>query len=471
MDLNSPLLKAMPQEAKPKPGRLLRRVLILLLLIIAIAAPIVLITTRTAPETTVGPWLYWLHDHIYLPIKAYTFTLLYPLGLILWGPILLILILWLISYLSKTPIFKQLQIYLGRKAVRRKLLHPPLIKSARRFKKLGMKPELLEAVTTEQREKALLHLANLPLKQATREDRPIITRAARLTHLHTRLLTLPPSTPNNHLQAAINWLELYTRLRTRQTGTTTPEWLDHLVSQTAAQIDDIIIPLLQYTTPHKLETAKEKEARFDTQTLAVDLLYLASLKNDDLAARILGPNIPTSKREATIARRLAASTASRRAFLDRNRSRLENRAHLYYSDSLAADPEDLSLTGRLSLLIALDLAALANVPDVALGFIETIETLDFVLHLWQTGKPDDRTAQGPSGQQRMLWLIHGLPGPLDYRFCAELAEKETKRRKEIWQLSRRFSGEEKGPIRKEDFDLAESRVRALYHAAGPDFKN
>jgi len=460
MDLNSSLLKEMPKEAKPKPGRFLRRILILILLIIAIAAPIVLITTRTAPETAVGTWLYWLHDHIYLPIKAYTFTLLYPLSLIPWGAALFILILWTISYLSKTPIFKRLQIYLGRKAVRRKLLHPLLIKSARRFKKLGMKPELLEAVTTEQREKTLLHL----------DTPPTITRATRLTHLHTRLLTLPPSTTNNHLQAAVYWLELYTRLRTPQTKTDNPDRLHHLISQTTAQIHDIITPLLQYTTPHKLETAKQKEARFDTQTLAVDLLYLASLKNDTLAAHVLGPKIPTKKRETLITRRLAISTASRRAFLDRNRGRLENRAHLYYSDSLNADPEDLPLIGRLSLLIALDLAAMTDMPDIALGFIETIETLDFVLHLWQTGKPDDRTTKEPSGQQRMLWLIHGLPGPLDYRFCAELAEKETKRRKEIWLHSRRFSGEEKGPIRKEDFDLAESRVHALYHAAGPDFK-
>lgn len=471
MDFNSTLLKPMPKEAKPKPGRFLRRILILLLLVIAIAVPIVLIFTRTVPETTIGTWLYWFHDHIYLPIKAYTFTFLYPLSLIFWGPVLFIFILWIISYLSKTPIFKRMQIYLGRKAVRRKLLHPLLIKSARRFKKLGMKPELLEAITTEQREKALFHLAGLPLRQANREDRPIITRASRLTRLHTHLLTLPPSTPNDHLHAAVYRLELDMRLRTRQIGTTGPDWLDHLISQTAAQVDDIIIPLLQYTTPHKLQAAKEKEARFDTQTLAVDLLYLASLKNDDLAARVLGPNIPAAKRGSIIARRLADSTASRRAFLDRTRGRLENRSHLYLGDSLAAAPEDLPLIGRLSLLIALHLAALTGLPDVALGFIETIETLDFVLHLWQTETFDPRGSKEPTGQQRMLWLIHHLPGPRDYRFCAELADRETKRHKEIWQLSRRFSGEEKGPIRKEDFDLAESRVRALYHAAGPDFKN
>ncbi len=461
----------MPKEAKPKPGRFLRRLLILLLLIIAIAAPIVLISTRTAPETTIGPWLYWLHDNIYIPIKAYTFTLFYPLSLIPWGALLLITTLWTISYLSKKPIFQKLQIYLGRKAVRRKLLHPTLIKSARRFKKLGMKPELLEAITTEQRKKTLLQLSNLPLKQTDQKNRHTITRATRLTHLHTHLLTLPPSSTNNHLQAAIYWLELYMRLQTRQTKTTTPDWLNHLTTQTATQIDTIITPLLQYKTTQKLQAAKEKEARFDTQTLAVDLLYLASLNNDDLAAQILGPNIPTTKRQSVITQRLVTSTTSRRTFLDRNRSRLENRTHLYYSDSLNADPENLPLIGHLSLLIALHLAALTRLPDVALGFIETIETLDFVLNLWQTGKPETQTSKGPSGQQRMLWLIHGLPGPGHYRFCAELAEKETKGRKEIWQHARRFAGDEKGSIRKEDFDLAESRVQALYHAAGPDFND
>ena len=464
MEFNSLLLKEMPREEKPKAGRFLRRVLILVILLVAITTPIVLIYTRTAPETAIGSWLYWFHDYVYLPVKGYTYNLHYPMSLILWGSIAFIIILWMISYLSKTPVFRRLQIVLTRKIVRKKIFHPLLIKSAEKLKKWGFPPELLEAVTTEQREINLHHLTALPQEQININK---FIKSIYLTLLHTRLLTLPPAGVENHLTAACHWLETYTHLITHSMRNPNHERTKQLIADMTTQLPSIVEPLLVFKTPHKLEAAKQKEAGFDAQSLVVDLLYIVSLKNTGIAGILLGTDIPLDKRETVVIRRLAVSTASRRAFLDRNRSRLENRSRLYYSVSLPTEPELLTAMGKLSLLIALHLSALTHSSNVGLGFLESIETLDFVLHLWEP-EPTDRTAsKEPSGQQRLLWLIESLPTSRDYRFCAELAQQETIHQKEIWEHSRKFSSEKEGPIREEDFDLARSRVRSLFHAAGP----
>jgi len=471
MDFNSPLLKAMPQQAKRTRGRTLLRILTVLFWATLISVPILLVTFQSLPKTGVGNTLYWLHDHIFLPIKGYTYLLFFPLSLVFWGAVLFMIILWLISYLSPNPIFKRLQIFLTRKVVQRKLLHPLLIKTAGKLKKWRLKSELLIEVTAEQRKKALNRLAALPL---TEMDRRVITSAVRLTQLFTRLITLPPSRPRDYLAAAVYWEEVYMRLRPRLTSDSRSggEWLENVTTEWAAHIDGIITPLLQYKTVQRLEAAKEKKAGFDTLTLAVDLLYLASLKNNEMAGYILGPKIPLEKREEVITRRLAASTASRRSFLDRNRSRLESRSPLLRSDFLTAHPADLPLIGRLSLLIALDLAAFSDTPGIGLGFLESIETLDFVLHLrqldFQTSKEKEPTGQDQR-HQKLDGLISGLPGPRDYRFCAELVEAETNRRKEIWQQSQQFALGKEGLIRPGDFQLADTRVQALYHAAGPEF--
>ncbi|MCP5103741.1 MAG: hypothetical protein GY950_10205, partial [bacterium] len=387
-------------------------------------------------------------------------------ALIFWGPLLCLILLWIISYLSKEPLLKRLQISLTRKAVRKKTLHPILETTARKFKKWRFKPQLLEAVTAEQRQKAFYKLAALPLNQSgDTKDRAVITSAARLTRLHTRLLTLPPAPTVNLLQAAVYWQETHMRLKTlTKTNTETiPPWLEKLSNDLTLQIDCFVTPLLPYKDPHQLEPAKEREAGFDSVSLAVDLLHLAALGDNDIAGYVLGAKIPLKKRETLVAQRLAASTAVRRAFLDKNRSRLENRFHLFHSDSLPNTMDQLPLLGRLALLIALDLAALARVPETALAFIDSIETLDFVLHLLQPARP--HSSNEPSGQEKILQLINGLPHPTDYRFCAQLTEKETNQRIETWQQAKTFTS----AVTTADLDLAQSRYRALYQAAGPSF--
>ncbi len=468
MDFNSPLLKAMPRRESPKTGRTLRRMTIVLFLAALVVVPVLLVVTRGVPDTGLGHALYWFHDYIFLPIKAYTYTLFYPYSLAFWGTVFFLIILWIISYLSADPIFRHLQVYLARKAVKRKIFQPLLVKTTRRLKKWRIEPILLKEVTAEQRKKALFRLAALPSAQV---DRDVITSAVRLTLLHTRLLTLPLSRPEAHLEAAVYWQEVSMRLRPHLKNSTgvKHDRLEKLAAELEARVHEIIAPLLDYKNPQQLEAAREKTAGFDAQTLALDLLYLVSLRDNDTAAYMLGAQTPREQREILIARRLAQSTAARRAFLDRNRIRLENRSNLYHTDFLTAGLEELPLLGRLSLLIALDLAALSGTPAVGLGIMESIETLDFVLHLRQPEVQETQTSEEPKGYRKLLQLVNGLPEPADYRFCAELAEKETKEQKEIWQRVARSIPSKQGPVLPGDFELAESRIEALYHAAGPDF--
>ncbi len=67
---------------------------------------------------------------------------------------------------------------------------------------------------------------------------------------------------------------------------------------------------------------------------------------------------------------------------------------------------------------------------------------------------------------RVFGFVDEMPGPLEYTVCARLAKNKLAEYENEWKNS---------PISKEssleakDFDLARTRIDALFHAAGPDF--
>ncbi|MCP4154332.1 MAG: hypothetical protein GY757_41795 [bacterium] len=477
MDFNSNLLKAFPRPA-PARKRVVRPLFMLFFLVLVVGTPVFVAITRYLPPTDFGYAVYWLHDNIYLPVKGFSYTYFFPISLLFWGPLLFLIILKLFSYLFAYPVFKHLQVFFARKAVRKRFLHLPLVKTSGRLKKWRMKPLLLSQVAAEQREKSVSRLKAMPLAE---DNRKVFSSAVALTGLHTRLITLPPAGQADHLEALVYWHDIYKQLRHRFKNGGGHERLEKPIKRLAAQIDPsrpgFMRSLLSLADRKSLElsssepgsiegffvVAKEKGAGFDALTIAVDLIYLAALENDRIAGYVLGGEIPAEKRVPLIVRRLAVSTAARRELLDRNRADLENSQERYGGNVIHGDPAELPLLGRLALSIALDLSLILGDSRIGEGFMESIETLDFVLYQWQ---PERLVSKVPTGLQRLALVIDGLPGAGDFLFCGELADIEVREQKAIWLRSGSGGGE---VVREDDFRLAEARVQALYHAAGPEY--
>jgi hypothetical protein len=483
-NIHSSLLKSMPTAAKPKRSRIPIRILIIIFISAFIVVPAFIIITRALPKEGIGSVFYWIHDRIFLPIKGYTYTLFYPFSLSWWGPILTALFLWLIAYLGMVSFIKNPHVYVLRKVIHRnpKKHHGILIKTGAWLKKRNMEPILLIQVTNMERKKTLNQLANLPLSQM---NETLLTRVIHLTQLHVQLMILPPvkAVQETHLEALVYWHQAYLQAEIRCQNNPPSPQLKELLSRLAEQIETLILPLLNYKNDTLLKEAVKQRAGFDIPSILVDLLYLASLNNNNLA--FLLPGSPTSGeavKKAVIAR-LAASSQERRAVLDETRFRLEKFLeqktgphHTGSSETfepithdnievrLKVDPiypgTTLPVLGDLALSIALHLSALVDSAAIGLGYMDSLETYDFVfncLDLEETGEPE-------SPYFTALQSLNRLPGPDDYRWCAHLSGLALDEYENLWKQS---ILKEDGTIQPGDIELAKARIHSLYHTAGP----
>jgi hypothetical protein len=473
-NIRSPFLRTVPRKAsagrKHSPQK---RLFLVLFLAALIGAPVFIIVTRILPEQGVGQVFYWMHDHIYLPVKGFTYTLFYPFSLGWWGPIATILAVWLMSYLMRVSLTKDLHAQVLRKIVRRKSKHRLLLSTTRWLRKWKFEALLFQEIAGQERQKALHRLAAVPMKQI---DEPASDELYHLTILHIKLLTMGSAGELEYLNAASIWQQTYMQLKNRLERNRQNEQLKELTANLAAMIDAMLLPLLDYHDEVQLKEVKEIPGGFDTATVCLDLFYLGSLYNEPLAAHLYGdPENPDKtadlySRALIIAKRLAETTASRRGLIDQTRITaeklrkrelnstlfLENEDNKAQHPLLLDDNEELPIICRIIMSICLDLAGLMEEPAIGLAFIEAVEALEFELNsldpqLWE------------EGLQRPLEF---LPAPIDYRWCAELAEEQLTAYEKAWTQTP--SGEEP-LITPGDFQLARTRIRALYHAAGPSF--
>jgi len=209
-------------------------------------------------------------------------------------------------------------------------------KSLDYLKKRKMEPLLMREITSAEREKTLVKFIATGLKQT---DEALSQRLTSLTGFHIRLLTLPPATVDNYLEAALAWHKTYLHVRCRHQfhpGNNT------LATQTAevAQMIELIAPaIVDFSDPRKLSRALSQKAGFDLPGLILDLLYLAALNYPELAEALTGAVIASNRsalKKAVIAR-LAASYDNRLAILERIHARLEKLAS-QLKDRLAGVP-------------------------------------------------------------------------------------------------------------------------------------
>lgn len=482
----------MPAAPKAKRSRLPKRILLIAFISAFIIVPVFIIITRALPKQGVGSVFYWIHDHIFLPVKGYTYTLFYPFSLSWWGPILTVILVWLVAYLTMASFIKDPHVYVLRKVIRRipKKRHRILIKTSGWLKKWKMEPILLKQVTNLERKKTLYQLENPPL---TSMDETAISRVIHLTQLHIDLITMPPVKEQvirpTYLQTLIYWHQAYLLAEIHCQKNSPSDRLKKSITRLAEQIEPLILPLLDYKDETTLKEAAEMRPGFDIHPVAVDLLYLASLNNSNLSVLLLGSptTVAADAVKKAVISRLAASMNERRAILDESCKRLEklldqktgpyNTGSSETFESLIKDKIDIKLNKdptypgtilplicELSISVALHLSALADSVSIGLGYIDSLETYDFVfncLELEETGEAD-------SPYFTALQALNRLPSPGHYRLCAELAELELKEYENLWKQSVLKND---GTIRPGDFQLAKSRIQSLRHAAGPELDN
>lgn len=502
LQFRSPLLAPMPQTDAPgRTRRMLTRLLVVAFLALAIWCPAATIANQLFPESgPLGRGLYWLHDDVFLPIKGYTYTYRFPMSLVQWGLITTILALKLFHFITGRSVVRGLHVWLLWRLVRWHRSHKYLVLVTQWLNRWGVEPGTLKATAEYEHTLAVGRLAQLPqpkvnetlTRKKERTAKKICHAAAHQTRLLTRLFTLPRSTTADHLKAAALWHQAFLQIRIHGDGHT--DLADDVLLITKPVLDSQINSRDQEGSPgpdspgegpatqidgHG-EKAATQQAVFTPKNAMIDLLYLACLENEN--EKIIeelnrqeqpGAALPSAqgKRDQVIRKRLAASVEARRTALDKARAHTEmqvfqNRFLLSESDEdiaamIPADNTNLSTIGQLSLSIALDLARQTEEPDIARGYIDSVEALTLAL---KTVAIDTNTPS-PDYIKWLSTLAGNLPHPEHYGLCAKLTQSKHDTRTEEWQQAPLSSDGADG------FALAQTQIDSLHHAAGPGAQN
>jgi hypothetical protein len=303
--------------------------------------------------------------------------------------------------------------------------------------------------------------------------------------LQIQLMILPSvkTVRETQLEALVYWHQAYLQAEIRCQKYPPSPQLKELLNQLAEQIETLILPLLNYKNEILLKEAVKQRAGFDIPSILLDLLYLASLNNNSLAVLLLGSPTTEEAIKRAVVTRLAASSHERRTVLDETRFRLEkfleqktgphntgssetfeSVTHDNIEVRLKVDPiyagTTLPVLGDLALSIALHLSALVDSASIGLGYIDSLETYDFVfncLDLEETSNPE-------SPYFTALQSLNRLPTPDDYLLSAHLSGLALDEYENLWKQS---ILKEDGTIQPGDIELAKARIHSLFHSAGP----
>jgi len=437
------------------------RVVLVALLAFATWLLIDAVANRRVTESSPFHILYWLHDHVFLPVKGYIYTYHFPVSLVWWGLVATALALGLSSFLTDRSAVRFLHVHLVRLVIRQPSLHIILVTTARWFARWGLEPDMLKAVVEHEWTLAVNRLAASLPSQA---GRAICTEVKHLTELSIRLHTLPGSNTAEQLKATALWHQAFLQVRVHGDGRA--DWYRKLLPHLAGDVNSVADLMLNQDRD-QLKKALAQPAGFDPVTVMIDLLYLASLNNLDVAERLNIADTSVEERRQLVHGRLAESVEARRAMLDKALSQLEMLALRSRLVPTAGDiegavrisPENPSAIGQLSLGIALDLAERANAPEIAWGYVDSADALDFALGLVERGLNLSGTTS-----DLVNWL-DALIGDVRYleryRLCARVAELQFFERKKEWKHA--------PPIDETDgLALTGVRIESLYHAAGPE---
>lgn len=421
----SPLLEPLPPEPAGLGRRtLLRRRLILALALAVAALGAVAVELRWVPAAGPARALYRLHDEVYLPLKGYAFTWLYPGSWIYLLAGLTLALFALIAVVWKRPLTPPWHLGVGRWLLGRRFTRPALRRwnrlyrafvrgVASRYRHAAGRPSihrglawlssviegptLLEEVVDDERRAALARLDTLD--PAGSSAVPALATAADLAVFAARVSAPAGGSVREALGAVVGLDEALLRLDLLRAAREDPAAaVEKLRTELETEISALLRPIVA-TRPGKPD--------FSLPALATDLalaLDLANLPDGDEGQR---------------RRHVLDAVEARRRALDESRRRLERAfayVHRRRPRSAALPSSGLSaprgaLEARLAVDVALFAALRFAVPRMALAFLESLEGLRFAL-LTSDAEADDVRA-----------ALERLPRPADYRICAWLLDR------------------------------------------------
>lgn len=171
LHLRSPLLHRMPgRYRRTTRTRLLLRWVLVLAIIFVVLLVVLLIQRRLLPADSSGRLLYQLHDDLFLPLRGHLYTRWLPLSAIVWGIGLTILGLNLLSWLFGGSLIRAPHLWLLRRRVQQPARHQGLLRWARIYRQLGVRPHLLRLMVLDEYERALEAIRAAPPGQGNVAD-------------------------------------------------------------------------------------------------------------------------------------------------------------------------------------------------------------------------------------------------------------------------------------------------------------
>jgi len=411
---STPLLAPWPKPKVEKRGQRIRRRLWVTLLFAALMAGLILpVSAHMWPRRGLGYGLYWVHDNVYLPLQGYLYHRFFPESLMWWGALALLLGIWGLGWLTATSLVRQPHRRLLMRVVRLPNAEAFLLRSAHRFTRLGVRPQLLEVVVDDLRTRALLKAQTQMISKP--KSSLSVRVLARFTRFHFRILMEPRFVEEARLgrwQALCEWHDafLMARLARDVPG-------QRLLART-------LIPHLRLAIPKTLSDQNHTPSdAFIYKNFLADLAVLVGYTHGAPPDEEEGFS-PMKEEEArewllnALQTRLHA-LASWRVFLQ------EQSRHPRPPSFAEAPPELPKLpppalapqVGQLSLSLALHIAHATGAHDLGLAFYDAVDALDMTLQL--TAAPMSDSPQIVS----LTSFLSSIPRPFDHslyhRFLAD----------------------------------------------------
>ncbi len=471
----APFLKTMPTAVIPRRfRRFLKRILWMSPFVAAIVFYWLQVEHPTPAPEGWRHWIHWFHDHVQLVFMGFAYHLFYPDSLKWWLFFGVIFAVCTGAFALVVSSNRRVHIRVSRAAVRNARLYPILGFFIRQFRKRTFPQHLLREVMIHEREIALNRVAAGRLAGGSHKRCEAL---ANVTRLYLLSFPGPSASADAYFIAASYWREAVAWMRLGDVMEGGNDRLDAFVRELAPLVFDVLKPIVERTPGADFWETTSAPAGFDEASAAVDLFHLACYHHPDLAGKTGRwplSSQPPGRMRPWIAQRLFESTSARLAVMEEmlyclTPPGLDGR-HL---ESLPSPPRKrmqlpplpvekalLPPLGALGLGIAFDLAIMADEPEIALGYMDAIESITFALEIADPG------ATGiPRGYlDKIAELVKGLPRTADRRMGAILAERKHERRKRRWEQSPLY---ESGPLLEEDFELDRSRIASLHLAAGP----
>lgn len=370
----SPFLKALPSGLATLSGQVLARrwgwfagvVLALGLLVTAVS--------RRAFAVD-GPmrWLYWLHDHLFLPIKGFTWSLLYPYSLLWWGLLAIALAWFAVSYLGVRRSWRGPHVFVTRVMLENRGLHNWLVGVARMLHTRGADLLALRLTTVD--------LWQQTLEQCQRPERPsseqwTFRQATSLASLMVKLEQLRLEFANRDAEepeqldvTLLNlWLETYLEVQRGAVGSAHRQFFAELQRELALTLAPLL-PLPEQDLDAGL---------FARERLCQDLHLLLLVAHPELAQRSKRyAKLEGQRRAQLLLQRAARHYEQRMQLLVRQAREWE--AYSFNLGGALSDADDdvdpANDCGALATWLAFLLAALGEKLEAAESWMDALDLL------------------------------------------------------------------------------------------------